>query len=84
MITKEDGLLDLSADPFQNFKKFQAYFGWPGTYFFSSPRTLLGKKLRVVITDADFENGQFTIKKVIPEGKKEMGYEEFLRGNKAI
>jgi hypothetical protein len=36
--------------------------------------------MRVKITGADFLDGKLIIKKVIPEGKKEMDYESFLRG----
>lgn len=40
------------------------------------------KKIRVKITDADFRDRKLAILRVIPEGKKEMSYEEFLRGLK--
>jgi len=73
-IKKEDGLLDLSQDPYQNFLKIRAYEGWPGTYFFAERN---GKKTRVKITDAEFKNGKLLIQKVIPEGKREMSYGEF-------
>ncbi|MFM2357794.1 MAG: hypothetical protein RJA61_531 [Candidatus Parcubacteria bacterium] len=75
-IKKEDGLLDLSK-PFQSYKKILAYYGWPGTYFFSDKNN---KKIRVLVTEADFTNEKLLIKKVKPEGKKEMSYEDFLRG----
>lgn len=66
-IKKEDGLLDLNDDPTKNYNKFRAYAKWPRTFFFEN-----GK--RMVITDAILENNQFIIKKVIPEGKKEIDY----------
>lgn len=69
-IKKEDGALDLSADPYQNYLKFCAYDGWPGTYFFKNDT-------RIKITDATYENGVFTPLRVIPEGKKEMDYSVF-------
>lgn len=68
---KEDGLLDLKDDDYTNYLKFCAYDGWPGTYFF------VGGK-RVKITDAEYTGNTFTIKKVIPEGKKEMAYDAFM------
>ncbi len=74
-IEKEDGLLDLNDDPYKNYLKIKALEGWPGTYFF-----LDGK--RVIIKEATFENGELEILKVIPEGKKEMPYSDFLRGQK--
>jgi len=76
-IEKEQGLLDLAADGYQNYLKFCAYDEWPGTHFFIDKKE---KSIRVKITDATFKDGIFTPIKVIPEGKKEMGYEDFLRG----
>jgi len=76
-IKKEDGLVDLNGDGLTNYLKFRAYFGWPGTYFFAEKN---GKQIRIKITDASFSNGEFKILKVIPEGKKEMDYEDFKRG----
>lgn len=77
-ITKEMGLLDLTADPYQNLLKIRAFDGWPGTYFFHEKD---GMTIRVKVTDAEFQNGKLIITKVIPEGKKEMHYEDFLRNN---
>lgn len=71
-ITKKDGLINLGDDPYKNYLKIQALVGWPGTYFFVNDK-------RVKITDADFD-GKLIINRVIPEGKKEMKYEDFLRG----
>jgi methionyl-tRNA formyltransferase len=79
--SKEDGLIDLAGDPLTNFKKIQAFDVWPRTYFFTERH---GKKIRVAITEADFADGKLVIKKVIPEGKKEMRYEDFLRGAATI
>jgi len=77
-IEKEDGLVDLSGDAYQNYLKFCAYEEWPGTYFFVERN---GKRVRVNIIDASFENGAFTIKRVTPEGKREMDYQDFVRGS---
>lgn len=74
IIEKQDGELDLTNDPYQNFLKYKAYEGWPGTYFFVEKN---GQKIRVKITEASFEDNQFKILKVIPEGKKEIEYEKF-------
>jgi len=68
-IKKEDGLIDpKSDDPGVLWNKYRAYFGWPGLYFFDSE----GKRIK--ITEAVFEHDRFVIKKVIPEGKKEMSW----------
>lgn len=82
-ITKEDGLIELDGNAYQNLLKIRAFDKWPGTYFFAERNNLLartGKKIRVKIIDAEIENDELIIKKVIPEGRKEMNYEDFLRG----
>jgi methionyl-tRNA formyltransferase len=81
-IEKEDGLLDLNADGYTNLLKIRAYEGWPGTYAFFERG---GKRIRVQILDAHMDPSttlgasKLIIDKVKPEGKREMGYEEFLR-----
>ncbi len=77
LIKKEDGLLDLDADPGLNFRKIRAYEPWPRTFF---KVTHKGKEIRVVITQATLENGALKILRVIPEGGHEMSYQDFLRG----
>lgn len=71
-IKKEDGLLNESDSEEKKYNKFRAYSTWPRTFFFQD-----GK--RIIITDASLENGVFVIKKVIPEGKKEINYKDFIR-----
>lgn len=73
-IKKADGLLNLNDDAIKNYNKFRAYTYWPRTFFFKD-----GK--RIIITNAILENNQFIILKVLPEGKKEIKYEEFLKTN---
>ncbi len=79
MIKKEDGLLDLNADAETNYRKVLAYSTWPQAYFFFKKKT--GDEVRVVVKDAEVRNGVFTPLKVIPAGKKEMVWDDFLRGN---
>lgn len=75
-ITKEDGEINLLDEATLNYRKYRAYYGWPGTYFFV---TRGHKKIRILIRKAELESGQFIIKRVVPEGKKEMDYETFLK-----
>ncbi len=76
-ITKEMGKLDLAADPYQNLLKIRAFDGWPGTYFFHERN---GKTLRVKVIDAELaKDGTLRLLRVVPEGKREMSYEDFLR-----
>jgi methionyl-tRNA formyltransferase len=72
-IIKENGLLDLNADQYLNFRKIQAYHEWPQAYF-------MHKDKRVKVTQASFKDGKLIIEKVIPEGKKEMSYKDFQSG----
>lgn len=75
-IKKEDGLLDLESDPVGNLLKIKAFARWPRAYYFQD-----GK--RIVVTEARLDDaGNLQILKVIPEGKNEMPYEDFLRGQK--
>lgn len=76
-ITKEDGLIDMDADPFLNFRKIQAYHEWPQAFFFIRDGE---KDIRIKITSASFKSGQCIIEKVIPEGGKEMSYRDFTSG----
>lgn len=70
--TDDDARIDLSGDARQNFLKIRAFDHGPRAYF----TTPLGK--RVIITDAQYVDGAIEILKVIPEGKKEMPYKDFL------
>jgi methionyl-tRNA formyltransferase len=80
IIEKTDGLIDLiNGDPYKNFLKIQTYHLWPRAYFIQK---IGDRDIRVIITDANFQDGILNIIKVIPEGKKEMLYEDFLRGFK--
>lgn len=78
-VTKESGRIELSDDPERIYRKVRAFDVWPRTYFLTNRNE---RELRVVVTDAKIENGKFIPLRVIPEGKKEMPYEDFLRGQK--
>jgi methionyl-tRNA formyltransferase len=79
-VEKNDGLLDLElGKPFENYLKNKAYYPWPGTFFFI---TKGDKKSRVIIKESEYNDGKFIITKVLPEGKKEMNYGDFIRGLK--
>ena len=85
---KTDGELDLSGDlypdeverqrrAYKNLLKIKAFEGSIGTYCFVKKSE---KKMRVSIKDAKMEGDKLVITRVVPEGKKEMSYEEFVRG----
>lgn len=71
----EDSLLDLSK-PREAFLKIQAFDKSPRAHFVTNN----GK--RVVVIEAEWKNNELVIKKVLPEGKKEMSYDDFLRGQR--
>ena len=79
MIKKEDGLLELTAPAEVNLRKVLAYNTWPGAYIIFKRKT--GDDIRVVVKNGKIENGLFIPTRVIPAGKPEMGWEDFLRGN---
>jgi methionyl-tRNA formyltransferase len=78
MIKKEDGEIKLEDDGRKNYLKYLAYQDWPGTYFFTTRKD---KPVRVIVKQAFWENNSFQIKRVLPEGGREMDYTDFLRGN---
>ena len=77
-IEKEHARIDLSGDARENLLKIAAYDGWPTAYFIAERS---GKEVRVQIIDAHMEGSRLVIDRVKPEGKGEMSYPEFERGN---
>ncbi len=68
-VTKNDGLIDLKADGYLNFRKYQAYENWPGTFFFAPKR--------IIIKKASYKDGKFIIERIVPEGEKECDYNSY-------
>ncbi len=77
---KANGEIDLNDDGYKNYCKFCAHDGWPGTFFFADCN---GKRMRVKVTDAKYEDDKFEILKVVPEGKKEVEYEMWKQNCKS-
>lgn len=75
--TKQDAELNWNDDPETNYRKIQAFDGNPRAFYFEEKE---GKQIRVLVTDAECTNGELAITRVIPEGRKEMSYEDFKRG----
>lgn len=71
-LKKEDGEIKLSDKGREIWNKFRAYTPWPGIFYFDEDNK------RIKITDMSFDGENIEIKKVIPEGKKEVGYKIFL------
>jgi methionyl-tRNA formyltransferase len=76
-ITKKDGEIDWTVPPELIERKIRALNPWPGTYAFNKN----GK--RIIITKARFNRAKkkLEIIKVKPEGKTEMSYQDYLKGN---
>jgi methionyl-tRNA formyltransferase len=84
-IEKEDGLIsldDLTGDiGWNTFLKFNALIEWPGLFFFTRKGDVnAGADIRVKVKDAVWNTALETmeITRVIPEGKKEMTWKDFL------
>lgn len=74
-IKKEDGLVDINKNlGEETYNKWRAFYSWPRTFFFKD-------KKRIIITEAKLENGKFKILKVLPEGKKEIGFNIWEKTN---
>lgn len=74
-ITKEDGLIDLKKDsPELIDRKIRAFTPWPGAFAF------IGGK-RLIIAKTELINNALKIKRVKPEGKNEMNFSDYLKGN---
>lgn len=90
-ISRADGEISLSDDPEELYRKYRAYLGWPGIYFFDRPSDEpnnnkpdgTSAKIRISIKKARMEDGIFLIERIVPEGKKEIDYADYLRAKKA-
>lgn len=83
-ITKDLGEITLTTRADEVQRKFRALTPWPGLYFFIEHKD---KQIRIKVTDVDLIlEGTETlvasdvILKVIPEGRHEITWEEFVRG----
>ncbi len=74
-IEKSDGQIDLADEPLKILRKIRAFHDWPTAFFFDDSK-------RIIIKEAHLENDELMIDKIIPEGKKEMSYKDYLRGKK--
>lgn len=76
MFEKTDALIDLSTDAKTNLLKICAYDEWPGAYTFVERA---GKRIRIKIISAHIDDDKLLLERVVPEGKKEMSYADFMR-----
>ena len=77
--TREDGQLNLSATPTENYRKILALNPWPGAYFIDQHNN---RQIKVKVKKAKLENGELIFERVIPEGRKEASWADYLRGKR--
>ena len=70
-LTKEDANLTNITDDREKWNRYRAFYGWPGSFIFDGDT-------RLKITQARFEDGQFIIERIIPAGKNEMDYRQYI------
>ncbi|MFM2383543.1 MAG: hypothetical protein RIQ72_115 [Candidatus Parcubacteria bacterium] len=81
-ITKDQGEIDINAlggkTGYAQFLKYLAFEIWPGTFFFVQKKDM---QVRVKIKRAHWDNALdlLVIDTVIPEGQKEVSYDEFMK-----
>lgn len=78
-MTSGSGQIYLDDDPVRMYRKIRAFDSWPRAYFITKRGD---RDIRVVVTEAHLAEGVLCLDRVIPEGKKEMAYEDFLRGQR--
>lgn len=74
---KKDAEINLADDPYKNLLKIRAFDENPNAFYFHEAG---GKKIRVLIKDAEIRDEKLLLTRVIPEGKKEIAYEVFRSG----
>jgi methionyl-tRNA formyltransferase len=68
--------INLGDTAHTNLLKICAYDGWPSAFTYVEKN---GQKVRLKIISAHIENDVLVLDRVIPEGKKEMNYSDFMR-----
>lgn len=78
ILKREDGKIDWSEPAQEIERQIRAFNPWPGTFTFIKHKN---KTLRIKVLEADIsKDNKLIIKKLQPEGKKAMSFEEFKRG----
>lgn len=75
--TKEDGYLDPQTPAIVRYRKILALNPWPGTFFdYPAPQG----KIRLIVKKAHLEEDKLIYDRVVPAGRKEMSWNDFLLG----
>lgn len=75
-IQKSNGRLSHDDTAYTKWNKYRSYIEWSSTYFYA---TRNGKRIRVKVNKAIYENKLFIIQQVTPDGKRKQTYDEFIR-----
>jgi len=75
-IDKGEGELSLTDDAQTNWNTYRGLAESPGTFFYADKN---GKRIRIKIKTATFDGSHFAPDRVVPEGKNEMSYSDFMR-----
>ncbi len=91
-IKREDGLIDFTNTAEEVYRKFRAFYGWPGVFFRNGLKLLEidflkgdGKQGEIISIDGEsvvvaFAEDAIKIDKLQPKGKKPMSAKAFLVG----
>ncbi len=77
ILKREDGKIDWSKPAQEIERQIRAFNPWPGTFTFIKHKN---KTLRIKVLEAIVKDNKLIIKRLQPEGKKPMTFEEFQRG----
>lgn len=82
LIEKKDGKINWKESPEIIESKIRAYIEWPIAFSYAKIKTnnQKSKIIRIQILEAEVQNNEIKIKKIRPEGKKDMSWSDFLRG----
>lgn len=81
LLERDDGRISIHDLPDAIERKFRSYDPWPGIWTIASTPT---REFRVKLIEVGVESGALVIRRVQPEGKRSMSYDEFLRGHHGV
>lgn len=82
LIKKENAKINWKESPEIIERKIRAYIEWPIAFSYAKIKTKNQKlkTIRIQILEAEVQNNEIKIKKIRPEGRKDMSWNDFLRG----
>lgn len=80
----KDALINLNIDNkdlLEIKNRWRGLHPWPGLYFIVKDKNQEDKRIKITQINIDGNNLENTIEKIIPEGKKEISFVEYLKNN---